>query len=158
MMELRVKTLDENFRDWEAHAFGFGYGTGEEHILPALKTFFAKIGSHPGLSHGYDHHVLSEALGSTVAWLLINVLCREDILEYGTSPRFGWLTREGEALKAYVDGKTAQQLFDICCADSEEGVIGCYPHSCNCGPRGYVEGRKCPNPFWPDSRRRGGAE
>lgn len=65
------KTPDEHFRDWESHAFGFGYGTGEPHTLAALKTFLAAIPERP-----YNYEVLERACGATVAWLLINALCR----------------------------------------------------------------------------------
>lgn len=141
-----AKTIDENFRDWHDNVFGYGYGTGEQYTLPALKTFFATVGRDPEYPRGYDYRHLEEALTPTVAWLLINTLCnhRVDVIEYGVSPRHGWLTPEGEALKAYIDGKTLDELRALSKADPE----GCVPDVCNCGPNGYEKGRICPNPFW----------
>ena len=30
---------DKHFREWEQAAFGYGYGTGEAHILPVSPDF-----------------------------------------------------------------------------------------------------------------------
>lgn len=143
-----AKTLDENFIDWEASAFGFGYGTGEPHVLGALKSFFDLIGVDRESPRSYDYNKLEAAFGAPVTWLLINALCRHDIIEYGTSPRFGWLTAEGEALKAFVDSKTVDELVDLVCSTTQDSII-CHPNACNCGAHGYEEGRVCVNPFWP---------
>jgi hypothetical protein len=142
------KTLDQNFIDWEAYAFGFGYGTGEPYVMFALKTFLGAFEDRT-----YDFQKLETAVTPTVAWLLINTLCGRwlDIIEYGTSPRHGWLTPNGEALKSYVDSKSADALADLVCSTTEDYVI-CSPDACNCGPRGYEEGRVCVNPFWPIKR------
>ena len=145
--EWRPKTID----DWEGNAFGFGYGSGERHTPAAVKTFFATVGTgeSPDRSHCYDYQRLEATLTSTVAWLLINAFCRHDVdvIEYGTSPRYGWLTDEGRALKAYVDSKSLDELVAICTGRTEDDTP-CYPDACNCGPNGYEKGRKCPNPFW----------
>lgn len=138
------KTLDENFRDWEGEAFGFGYGSGEEHILPALQAFMRAVLP----TGGYDHEDLAIACGSgATAWLFINILCREDAIEYGTSPRYGWLTPKGKRLQSYVLSKSPSDLIDIACV---HGDIGCSKTACNCGENGYEEGRVCFNPFWHD--------
>lgn len=139
-----MKTIDAYFRDWEGTAFGYGYGTGEEHIVPALKQLFAAIPER-----SYDYEVLEAAVGPTVAWLLINVLCKRDIFEYGTSPRYGWLTDKGQRLKAYLDGHTIDELHEALQIDQEE-TPPCYPDACNCGPKGYDPKAKCANPFWCD--------
>jgi hypothetical protein len=130
-----VKTIEEHFHDWESHVFGFGYGTGEEHTLPVLKKFLSLI-----QDRGYNYQDLEAALTAPVAWLLINILCRADILEYGCSPRFAWLTQQGKALKQFVDGRTDEDLYEL--TDSYDDYHECYPHHCNCndGP--------CVNPFW----------
>lgn len=143
-----TKTIEESFADWEGHVFGFGYGTGEQHTLGALKAFMAAVGK-PDLPNGYDYERLEAACGPAVAWLLINALCRHtvDIVEYGTSPRFGWLTPEGERLKAFIDSKTVDELYEIT-AGRPDDYVPCYPDACNCGINGYEEGRKCANPFW----------
>jgi len=99
------------FRQWECEAFGYGYGVGENHIIPALRQFLSVI---PSKREGpYVYTELEEACGGTVAWLLINALCAVDAIEYGTSPRTGWLTVEGHALRDYVLGKTAEELLEI---------------------------------------------
>jgi hypothetical protein len=138
------KTEDEHFTDWESWAFGFGYGTGEPHTLTALKEFFALVPAEGG----YDYQVLEAGLTPTVAWLLINALCRfpVDVLEYGTSPRYAWLTAEGRRLKAFVDGHSIDDLVALTSRD--ENYTHCGPDYCNCGPDGYQKGRICPNPFW----------
>lgn len=136
-----MKAADDYFTDWEGVAFGFGYGTGEEYTIPALKSFLAAVPAEGN----YDYEALEAACGPAVAWLLINVLCREDIIEYGTSPRFGWLTSEGKALKAYVDAHDAEQLYEAA-AGRDENYIPCYPDHCNCA------GDPCHNPFWKNRR------
>jgi hypothetical protein len=140
-----TKAIEESFADWEGSAFGFGYGSGEPHTLGALKDFFAALKAD---GRSYEYEKLEAVLGARVAWLLINVLCRHPgILEYGTSPRYGWLTKQGERLKAFVDGKTVDELVALC--QRSEDATSCYPNACNCGPSGgYEEGRRCPNPFW----------
>lgn len=142
-----MEPTEKNFADWEGCAFGFGYGTGEEHTLRALKGFFDQIGIDPERPRAYDYERLEEALGPQVAWLIINALCRHGVgvIEYGTSPRYGWLTTEGEALKKFVDARTVAELEEICSSRSHDA---CYPDACNCGPDGYEKGRVCPNPFW----------
>lgn len=145
-----TKTIEKSFIDWEANVFGFGYGTGEEHVLRSLKLFFDLIGKDQKLPNSYNYEQLEQALTAPVAWLIINILCHADIIEYGSSPRFGWLDKKGIALKAFVDTKTVGELVDLCCDHTEDDII-CYPDSCNCGPNGYEKGKKCYNPFWSKS-------
>lgn len=142
-----TKSIEQNFADWESVTFGLGYGTGEPHVLRALKAFFDAFGVDDR-PNSYDYERLEEAVTAPVAWLLINRLCQVDIIEYGSSPRYGWLTEEGEALKAFIASKSVGEVVDICC-DRNEDNPGCYPDACNCGPNGYEEGRVCYNPFWP---------
>lgn len=137
-----VKTLDQNFIDWEANYFGLGYGTGEPHTLTALKTFFATIKELDRGTFPYDYRKLEVALRPAVVWLLITILVRADVIDYGTSPRFGWLSPEGQRLKEFFATKTIGELVDLTAADSD--YIHCYPGVCNCGSGGYV----CNNPFW----------
>lgn len=146
-----AKTLDQSFIDWESSAFGFGYGSGEGHVLGALHAFFLAFGNYDN-PNSYDFEKLEKAVTPPVAWLLINRLCQHgiDVLEYGSSPRFGWLTRNGVALREYVLSKDVEDLTRIVC-DCDDTV--CYPDACNCGPDGYQEGVLCENPFWPERRR-----
>lgn len=149
-MNAATKTIEESFIDWESNIFGFGYGSGEEHTLAALKAFMGAVGrNEPDMGHSYEYQKLEVACGPQVAWLLINRLAHHSahIIEYGTSPRFGWLTPQGVALKAFVDSKTVDEMVELCCS-TREGFGGCGPDVCNCGPSGYEEGRKCLNPFW----------
>ena len=143
-----TKTIDQYFCDWENEAFGFGYGTGEPVIIPKLKMFLDACGI--GNKH-YDFRVLEEKLGAESTWFLINILCREGIIEYGSSPRFGWLTDEGLRLKEYMTSRTDDELTAVLFTSEEwhEKTI-CYKNACNCGPEGYVEGKQCSNPFWPN--------
>jgi hypothetical protein len=113
-----TKTIEQNFADWEGTAFGFGYGTGEPHILRALKSFFDAFGVDDR-PNSYSYEKLEEAVTAPVAWLLINRLCQLDIIEYGTSPRFAWLTKEGEALREFIATKTVGELETIV-GDHEE--------------------------------------
>lgn len=137
-----MKTLEQSFIDWHGSAFRFGYGTGEEHIIPALKSFLECC---PATSC-YDHRDLEKLLTPTVAWLLINILCQQNILEYGSSPRFAWLTDEGIALKNFISSKTIDELYEAVMVN--ENYIHCYQDACNCGDDGYQDGVKCVNPFW----------
>lgn len=141
-----MKTNEQYFADWESYAFGYGYGTGEEFVMPALRTFFETCADE--LSNPYDYRELEKKLGGEVTWLLINALCGGiDVIEYGTSPRYGWLTVCGKALRHFVLSKTPTQLIEIVTADGTR----CHPVGCNCGPEGYEPGRVCPNPFWHES-------
>lgn len=141
-----MKTIEENFTDWESDTFGFGYGTGEEHTLPALKQFLG-LCCKGKYQHSYDYNELSAALTPTVAWLLINTLAHDDKIEYGTSPRYGWLTKTGEALADFVNARSVAQLYKMTSKDQE--YCPCYPNHCNCN-----EGQDCrpTNPFWPKKR------
>lgn len=141
------KTIDDYFRDWEGEAMGFGYGTGEFHIMPVLHKFMSLC--EPKVYGCYDYELLERELGAAVTWFLINIFCRHGIIGYGTSSRVGWLTKEGSRLREYVCSKTPDELYEIVMKDEEE-MHHCYLNACNCGPHGHQEGVKCPNPFWPN--------
>jgi hypothetical protein len=137
-----MKSIEQHFIDWESDTFGFGYGTGEKPVLQALKQFLA-LCCKGQYAHAYDHEELEKALTPPVAWLLINVLAHDDKIEYGTSPRYGWLTKTGEALAKFVAERTVEQLYDLTMQD--EYYTHCYPQHCNCD-----DGQDCRphNPFW----------
>lgn len=139
------KSIEASFADWEGNAFGMGYGTGEPHTIPAIRKFFTHCKHHSGTAYQYEE--LESDLGAPVAWLLINSLYHADCIEYGTSPRYGWLTPQGAALQKFMLSRTDDELIRIACAGEEVGET-CYPNACNCGPQGYVKGRICVNPFW----------
>ena len=146
--EIAPKSIEANWADWEGNAFGFGYGTGEPHTIPALRKFLLAC-NRDNSGRTYEYETLEAELGAPVAWLLINTLCKHgiDIIEYGTSPRYGWLTEKGEALRHFMLSHDEETLIRLACEHDEP----CYPNACNCGPQGYVEGRVCPNPFWQSS-------
>lgn len=144
------KTTEEYFRDWHNNAVGYGYGSGEPHTIPVLKKFL-ELCNGGSYNHQYDYAILEKELTPTVTWLLISILCAHevDILEYGTSSRFAWLTKKGERLKEFVKSKTDDELIEIVCSSTENST-NCYPNACNCGDEGYVKDKTCQNPFWID--------
>lgn len=123
------KITDKNFIDWESHVFGYGYGTGEIETLKVLKTFIELCNG--GTGGQYDYGVLAMELTPEVTWLLINTLCHCGIIEYGTSTRYGWLTKAGVMLKEYLAGKTFEELYEIISVDEDFDL--CSPDCCNCG-------------------------
>jgi hypothetical protein len=140
-----MKTLDNYFADWESEVFGFGYGTGERHVLPQLKAFL-ELCNDSEYNNRYDFRTLEKNLTPAVAWLLINALCKTDIIEYGTSPRHGWLTDKGMLLKSYVQCRTVEQLLSATCYDRTT-YSPCSERYCNCGAKQVAQ--KCiNNPFW----------
>ena len=140
-----TKPIDDHFRDWMSHFFGYGYGTGEQHIIPALRTFLELYNEEIRPGHNsYRYETIDAGLSPTVTWLLINVLCEADILEYGTSPRYGWLTPKGIRLKRYMLSKETDDLYDIV-MDYSEDYVPCDSEHCNCSDDGCVHHG---NPFW----------
>jgi hypothetical protein len=137
-----MKTIEDHFADWEAHIFGYGYGTGEPHILQPLHAFLKMCNEGAPLTL-YYHEKLESLLGCSTAWLLINTLCHADIIEYGTSPRCGWLTPNGVKLRNFMALKTLGELLEITRRD--ENYFHCAPDCCNCDDS---DCRKL-NPFWP---------
>ena len=136
-----MKTPGQYYNDWENRVFGYGYGTGERYIAAALKAFLASIPDEGT----YNYCELEAAVTPATAWLLINALCRADIIEYGTSTRFGWLTPQGKSLKAFIAQHSADDLSDF--GVNEDGYVGCSPDYCNC------DGEQCDNPFWVSRRK-----
>jgi hypothetical protein len=141
----KMKLINEQFIDWEAYVFGYGYGTGESRTLHALRQFLSQCTGETG---SYNYRDVERACGETVAWLMINILCRASIIEYGTSPRHGWLSDNGKKLKQYMESKSDVELYDLVTSKAEN-YIHCAPDYCNCGPHGFVKGQKCNNQFWP---------
>lgn len=133
---------DKNFIDWFSEYLGYGYGTGEEYTIPALKGFLEACTD----GRSYDHEYITEKIGGASTWFLMNVLCKTDLIEYGTSPRFGWLTERGIMLRNYVSQKSEDELYELVMVDSD--YTHCSPNYCNCGKNGYEEGRKCDNPLF----------
>jgi hypothetical protein len=134
-----TKNLDENFTDWHGEAFGYGYGTGEVHTIKAVMSFLACIPSEGA----YNYKNLEKELHPAAAWLLIGIFCECDMIEYGSSPRFGWLTKSGVALKDYIAGSDFDSLYRLSNISIGKGYYPCGPDHCSC-----VGGDVCENPFW----------
>lgn len=120
---------DKHFIDWESHVFGYGYGSGEGPILRCLHFFFSTLKE----GRQYDYEVLEKELGDAATWFMINALCHAGIIEYGTSPRYAWISYRPavEALRDYIVSKTPEQLYEIV-SNTNEDYIHCYPGTCNC--------------------------
>lgn len=146
---------DKYFRDWESYVFGYGYGSGEEPVMKAILQFFNTMTSNSPerpYHKSYDHEVLEKTLGNQVTWLLINNLCHADILEYGTSPRYGWLTEKGQILYRYLENKTLKDVMEVLFGDDaqlehENDTFGCTKSYCNCDPNKQIM-KKCTNPLF----------
>ena len=135
------KSLDQAFVDWEGSVFGYGYGTGEEHVIKALHKFFELTPPPEAFNRCYSYVLFERDLGGATAWLLINALCNADIIEYGSSPRFAWLTDHGYRLRSYILSSTVSELEDIL----GNGESECGESYCNCGD----SGKGCEhNPFF----------
>jgi hypothetical protein len=140
---MAIIVTDKHFREWEHAAFGYGYGTGEAHILPILHAFFAQLEQ----GHSYEAAVFAAAVGAPSAWFLLNVLCAENILDYGTSPRYGWLTPLGERLRDYVLARTPEELYAIATQDFAPDEPLCSRNFCNCACGSDDQGCVY-NPLW----------
>lgn len=136
----------KHFVDWESAVLGRGYGSGEEFVFPALRTFFENV-SHGQTGNCYDYRDLEKALGGPTTWLLINVLCHADVIDYGSSPRHGWLSTEGQALKKFFLSHTLEELYGIYQKGkdfNQERGWECFPDLCQCARYG----EPCNNPFF----------
>ena len=138
-----MKTIEQSFADWESEVFGHGYGTGEEYVMGALKGF-CDAWTADGR---YGHGTLEKAVTAPVAWLLIDTLIRADVIEYGTSPRYGWATHtHGKALVDFVRATSLGELIGFLDRPSDD--FPCMPEHCNCPD----EDCRQANPFWPPGR------
>jgi hypothetical protein len=145
---LKREVGSANRRDPEADRQAF-HRLVQRHV-PVL-LWDRRTAHHPGAAillcvlegrggKSYDYAVLERALGPAVAWLMIGKLCGAYIFEYGTSPRYAWLTQRGEALNAYLEGKTDDQLVELV-TETDQDYIFCYPDRCNCD-------QPCNNPLF----------
>lgn len=67
----------------------------------------------------YDHEVLENTIGDAATWMLINTFCHEDIIEYGTSPRYGWLTDKGRKIAEFVNSHSEDEMYELLMQDDE---------------------------------------
>ena len=142
------KSVDEHFRDWFHEPFGFGYGTGETPILAQLKGMTVLLKKKGEDMYTYDHRELEEGLGEATAWLLINALAKNNDIEYGTSPRFGWFYGKSARLIDYLKEHEVDEMYETVAGHDQE-YFYCFDKYCNC-PGKQIE-KRCPyNPFWND--------
>lgn len=73
------------------------YGDLDQHLTSMLKTVF----SHDFKDFGFNNIKIGPYF-ELAYWLLISELTALNLFEYGTSPRSGWLTKEGERFKQLV--------------------------------------------------------
>lgn len=139
------RTIQEYFIDWYGEAFGYGYGTGDVYYCKALVEFFNSVKPKDGgNSFTYDYEELEKAMGAAEAWFTINELCKQDLIDYGTSPRYAWLSYTGEQMYQFLKGKTADELYELVNVDSD--YIHCYKDYCN---HTELKDKGClSNPFW----------
>jgi len=129
---------EEQFVEWEMRTFGAGYGTGELPILKAVKTFFDSLENN----RSYDYEELESKLGGATTWLLINAFDKANIIEWGTSSRYGWITSCGENIRDFIKRKTPEELYKLLMSDREsicmcDGEIKDIGHE-NCGKNPMV--------------------
>lgn len=144
-----MKTIDEHFRDWFHEPFGYGYGTGEEPILRQLKALAELLEWKEDSSlYKYDYKKLEDGLGEATAWLLICALCKNDDIEYGSSPRYGWFYGKGERLVQYIKSHAVEEMYDTV-AGYDSNYHHCFDDYCSC--RATQVHHRCKfNPFWND--------
>lgn len=106
---------EKHFIEFQSEVFGYGYGTGDEHTLRAIKGFLAAINGCT-----YDYRLIENTVGPQIAWLLINMFCHADLIDYGTSPRFGWLSDSGLRLKEFVDARTVEEMGAILAQETQD--------------------------------------
>ena len=113
---LKNKEMKERlqFKQWEGRVFGAGYGTGELPILKVVKLFFDTLKD----DRNYDFNFLEEEVGEQTTWLLINLLSKGNVIEWGTSSRYGWLTSCGEYVRDFIKDKTPEELYKIVTEDN----------------------------------------
>jgi hypothetical protein len=139
---------DKHFIEWFHELFGYCcYGTSEEYILQALATFFEccrKIHASPS----YNYEELEEKLTPATAWLLIQIFADNNIISYGTSPRYAWLERRGILIKEFIEKHSIDDLLKM--IDIDEKFSLCGTSFCNCDS--YEIEITCPNPLFKNSK------
>ena len=63
---------------------------------------------------------MENQLNDTTFWLLLNALCKTDIIEYGTSPRYGWLSEKGKSLKVFFSQHSNDELYEMLMNEPDE--------------------------------------
>jgi hypothetical protein len=141
------KTTDEYFRDWFHGPFGFCYGSGETSVLYELKALVELLHwNEAGDNYTYDHKELEDSLGEATAWLLINALCKDGMIDYGTSPRFGWFYGHGKNLIEYLKSHTVDEMYETV-ANYDSDYNMCFDDYCSCTDT-QVHHKCKNNPFW----------
>ncbi len=113
------------FINWISDNLGYGYGTGELYTISTLKNFLTMIPDECD-DRSYDYRNIEKVMGGPVTWLMIDKLCSCDIVEYGCSPRFAWLTDKGKKLRIFVMSRTSEELISLVCNVSEDEMCDIY--------------------------------
>jgi hypothetical protein len=145
------KSVDQHFRDWFNEPFGYGYGSGEESILYQLRAMVELLHwNEQGKNYTYDYKELEDGLGEATAWLLINALCKNGDIDYGTSPRYGWFYGCRKTLVDYIKSHEVEDMYNVV-ADYDSDYHHCSEDYCDCYPSGQRHERCRFNPFWNDT-------
>lgn len=107
--------MDKQYHDLLTDGLHWNAYGGDESLYGTLKIFFESIEVRVKPDYrilSYDYRVLSETVGSSAAWMLIYQFSHLGWINYGTSPRFGWLEEAGVWLHKYVLSKTVDELIE----------------------------------------------
>lgn len=112
-----MATLDiAKFQSLYSEQLGWGNYGSEQALCVSLKDFLDSI----PLDCGYDHELLATKVGAAFAWSLIYQFVALGWINYGTSPRYGWLEGDGVWLKAFVATRSADDLYAIAYGDESK--------------------------------------
>ena len=109
---------DAQFYKWFDEHFGYCYGSGVPEIVNLLLLFFSVI----PWRKPYKHTNIEVLLGVPAAWLLINLFCIDRVVEYGVSPRCGWLTEKGNSLRVFMCAQGKARLLEIIEKGDDNGL------------------------------------
>lgn len=127
---MNSKGTKEYFIDWYHSELGYGYGTGDEYYCKALIDFFQLLRqANVDEVFQYNYKKLENEMGGAAAWFIINIMCGSDLVEYGTSPRYGWLTPSGELMRDLLAEYNADSLYELVCTSHE--YTTCMKDYCN---------------------------
>lgn len=107
-MKLNDFTYEQIQEMQELFPFECGYGTGEQYTIPIMYKFMELLAER-----SYDFQVMSVAFGEVTTWVLIELLARCDLIDWGTSSRFGWITERGEQLRDMMRKFTQEEMYEI---------------------------------------------
>ena len=98
----------EKVKDWVNSTGLLLYGELDELLFKKM-IIVLEMKRDKVLSDGED----LEEVTALEYWLIMSELERADFFEYGTSPRGGWLTDEGEAFLNELKSMTLKEFLEI---------------------------------------------